>query len=249
MAWELFKRDTNGYEVVGVDGELLEHAPVGALPIACEVTIDAASALPDALGETEMALEQVAAAVGGRIAGTIRSEVRLWTLVALPTDDDVQRFAEIPLPSDASISVAPTRDPGWTIFDRVRPTGMERQSLDDLRVVRALHDAGDTGGVRPIEHQVVGLPADLLDGFVASAASLGFRSTVRDDVAGALSVVVTHDADPTQLTADSWTLRQIAERHGASYDGWGCGVVRAGGPDRGRSPSDPSRRRGLFRRR
>ena len=242
MAWELFKRDTNGYEVVGVDGELLEHAPVDALPIACEVTIDASSALPDALGETEMALEQVAAAVGGRIAATVRSETRLWTLMALASNERVAEFATIPLPSGASIDVAPTRDPDWTIFDRVRPVGMEQQSLDDLRVVRALHDAGDVGGVRRIDHQVVGLPADQYDGFVTAVGSLGFRATVTDDVAGAMSVEVQHEADPTQLTADSWTLRQIAERHGGCYDGWGCAVVRAD------ASSPERRRRGWFRR-
>ncbi|MEL6890764.1 MAG: ribonuclease E inhibitor RraB [Actinomycetota bacterium] len=236
MAWELFKRDTVGYEVVGVDGDLLDAAPISHLPVACEITIDAPSALPDALAETEMALEQVVAATRGRLAGTIRSESRLWNLVALPNDDQVDEFAGLPLPERARITVTPTNDPEWTIFDRVRPIGMERQSMDDLRVVRNLHDHGDIGGPRQILHVVQGVSGDHLQGFVASMRSLGYVTEVD---APELGVLVIHEAVPSEVTSDSWTIRQVAERIGARYDGWRCEVRR------GR----PKRRRGWLSRR
>ncbi len=236
MAWELFKRDTHGYEVVGVDGDLLEAAPLSDLPIAVEVTIDAPSALPDALSEAEMALEQVVAATGGRLAGTIRSQTRLWNLVALPTDEQAHEFATLPLPEQASISVAPTRDPQWSIFDRVRPVGMEQQSMEDLRIVRNLHDHGDVGGARQIVHVIHDVGADRLQEFVAAMISLGYRTET--DVTD-LGVIVIHESEPADVTADSWTIRQVAERHGGRYDGWRCEVLHEA----------PKRRRWFARRR
>lgn len=223
MAWELFKRDSNGYEVIGVDGDLLTDAPLADLPVAVEVTIDAPSALPDALAETEMALEQVVAATNGRLAGTIRSERRLWNLVALPTDEQAAQFASLPLPADASISVAPAIDPDWTLFERVRPHGMEQQSMEDLRIVRNLHDHGDVGGPRQVLHVIHDVPADRRGEFVAAMRSLGYETEVE---APELGVLVVHVAEPQHVTADSWTIRQVAERFGATYDGWRCEVQR-----------------------
>lgn len=224
MAWELFKRETNGYEVVGLDGDLLEAAPVADYPIACEVIIDARSALPDALAETEMALEQVVAAVRGRLAATVRSERRLWNLIALPTDEQAAEFGTLPLPAQASITVVPSRDPDWTIFSRVRPVGIEQQSMEDLRVVRNLHDHGDIGGARQILHVIHEVPQDRLQAFVVAMVGLGYRTEVE---APELGVLVIHDAVPSEVTADSWTIRQVAERHGARYDGWRCEVQRS----------------------
>ncbi len=236
MAWELFKRDVSGYEVVGVDGELLDDAPLSELPIAVEVTIDGPSALPDALSETEMTLEQVVAATRGRLAGTVRSSTRLWNLVALPSDEQVHEFGTLPLPERTRITVSPTRDPDWTIFDRLRPVGMEQQSMEDLRIVRNLHDHGDVGGPRQILHVIHDVQPDHLQEFVASMISLGYRT--ESDAPG-LGVLVIHESEPAEVTSDSWTIRQVAERHGARYDGWRCEVQR----------TPPKRRRWFSRRR
>jgi len=223
MGWELFKRDTHGYEVVGVDGDLLAEAPLPEYPIACEVIVDAPSALPNALAETEMALEQVAAAVQGRLAATVRSEQRLWNLIALPSDDQAAEFGALPLPDKAKITVVPTRDPDWTIFERVRPIGMEQQSMEDLRVVRNLHDHGDIGGSRQILHVILDLADDQVQPFVAAMISLGYRTEVE---VPELGVLVIHQSEPSEVTSDSWTIRQVAERHGGRYDGWRCEAIR-----------------------
>jgi hypothetical protein len=246
MAWELFRRDgVDGFEMMGVDGDLLVEAPLPELPIAVEVTIEAPSTLPEFVASAELAIERITDELGGRIAGTSRTATTLWTLVALASDEHAARFAQVPLPAKASVSVAPSRDPGWTIFERVRPVDMEEQSLHDLRRMAALHADGDVGGVRVIEHDVSGLAPERSAAFVAAVASVGFEPAPPDDGssdAGSLDagssdggrMVLRHAVDPADITPDSWTLRLIAERHGAVYDGWRCSVVRARGADRPR---------------
>ena len=222
--------------MVGVDGDLLSDAPLVDLPIAVEITIEAPSTLPEFVGSAEATIEKFTAQLGGRLAGTARTATRLWVLVHLPTDDHAARFTEVPLPAKASITVAPAKDPGWTIFERVRPVDMEDQSMRDLAVMAELHAAGDTGGVRRIEHVVTGVEGGRADSLVRAAGTVGFSVATNDGD----RMVLVHDADPTDITPDSWTLRLIAERHGAIYDGWGC-EVRA--PLRSTKPKRRWRRR------
>lgn len=232
MAWELFRRDgEDGFEMVGVDGDLLASAPLADLPIAVEITIEAPSTLPEFVGSAEATIEKFTARLGGRLAGTARTATRLWVLVHLPTDDHASRFAEVPLPAKASITVAPAKDPAWSIFERVRPVDIEEQSMRDLAVMAELHAAGDTGGVRRIEHVVTGVEGDRAESFARAVGTVGFEVASHDGD----RMVLVHDADPTDITPDSWTLRLIAERHGATYDGWGCDV-------RAPLPSSPKRR-------
>ena len=57
MGWELFRRDSaDGFELVGVDGDLLIEAPLERLPIAVEISVAATSALPESLPATEQAI-------------------------------------------------------------------------------------------------------------------------------------------------------------------------------------------------
>ncbi len=222
MGWELFRRDHDGrFEMVGVDGDLLDDAPVTTLPVAAEIWIEAPSALPEALGRTEAAIDDVSSRVGGRIAGTVRAATQLLTLVYVASDELARPFTELPLPSGASLSIQPSIDPDWRRFDDVRPNGMEVRSMHDLRVMSQLHAHGDRGGVRRIDHIVTGLTDDRVEQFTSAVASLGFAVGERHDD----SLHVHNEADPSDITADTWTLSQIAERHGATYDGWGCGIV------------------------
>lgn len=222
MAWELFRRDgAADLEMIGVDGDLLVDAPIATLPLACEITIDAPSTLPEFIGAAEVALEAITDQLGGRVAGTSRTATRLWTLVHLPSDEHASRFTQIPLPAKASVTVAPANDPAWTIFDRVRPVGIEQQSMFDLGVMAALHRLGDIGGMRRIEHHVIDLDDERSEACAAAIGSVGFEVVPHRD--GGLGVV--HDADPSDLTTDSWTIRLIAERHRGTYAGWTCEPV------------------------
>lgn len=212
--------------MVGVDADLLRDAPLAGLPVAVEITIRDASVHPEVTGEAEAGMKTVAQRCDGRIVGTVRSDSELWTLVHLPTDESAHRFLEIPSPRTAAIEVQPTIDPDWTIFERLRPVGIEHQSMLDLSVLAGLHREGDRGGVRRVDHVVTGMDAEARDRFAAAATSVLGTDAIDVDVDGADDTVrVAHRADPVDITPDAWTLRQIAERHGGTYDGWGCEVL------------------------
>ena len=231
MVWELFDRDgAAGFQICGVDSDALADAPISTLPVACEITVSAESAAPSALGDTEHDLEQVTASLDGRLVATARTRTSLTTLTYLPSDEGADRFTGISLPKRASVSVAPAIDPTWTLFDAVRPSGIEEQSMRDFRVRSQLHLAGDRGGPRPIEHTVTGLTENTVDDFMASvsAAFASVRGEAGDVGVGCWNI--THVADPKDVTESSWMIRQIAERHGAEYDGWRCEVVGAEAP-------------------
>ena len=215
VGWQLFRREgSDGLEMIGVDGDLLDDAPLAELPLACEITVEAPSTLPEFMASTQAAIDSVVA--------TGRKATVLWVLVYLPSDEHAVRYSQIPLPAKASLSVAPANDPQWTIFDRARPVDMEMQSMQDLALMAELHAAGDVGGVRRVEHTVGGLAADRRTPFVAAARSVGFET----EDAAAEPIVLHHRVDPSGITPDSWTLRLITERFGATYGGWSCELVR-----------------------
>lgn len=229
MGWELFRRDSaDGFELVGVDGDLLIEAPLERLPIAVEISVAATSTLPESLPATEQAIASTTDRLGGVIAGTVRRANSLWTLVHLATDDGARQFSDIALPAGGSLVVAPAVDPDWRIFEQVRPVGVEEQSMFDLRVMASLHAEGDRGGARRIVHVVTGLADDRSASFASAIESLGFEVRPGDEHV----VELIHDADPAHITDDTWTVRQIAERHDASYDGWSCAVVGGERADR-----------------
>jgi hypothetical protein len=230
MAWELFRRDgADGFEMMGVDGDLLDDAPLAELPLACEITIEAPSTQPEFIASTEAAVEAITAELGGRIAGTSRTATSLWVLVHLPSDEHAVGYTQVPLPAKASVAVAPSHDPDWTVFERLRPVDMEEQSMRDLAVMATLHAAGDVGGVRPIEHVVTGLTDDTVDAFTQAVTGV-FPALESARKAGSLTLA--QRGDPADITPDTWTIRQIAERFGATYDGWSSAVVAPAGRSR-----------------
>lgn len=100
--------------------------------------------------------------------------------------------------------------------------------MRDLQMMAELHAAGDSGGVRPIEHTVSGLDADRSSAFISVAQSIGLDPGPVEDG----RITLRHDADPSDITSESWTLKLVAERFGAAYDGWRCDVVGAPTPAR-----------------
>ncbi|MFK7917259.1 MAG: hypothetical protein AB8G14_04210 [Ilumatobacter sp.] len=241
MAWELFDRDVGGFQICGVDEDALVHAPIAELPVACDITVTAGSAAPAALEATERDLERVTDSLGGRLVATSRTRTTLTSLVYLTSDDGADGYSKIALPGRASISVAPAIDPEWTMFERARPVGIEEQSMLDFRMRTQLHDAGDLGGERPIEHVVNGLGADVVEAYVTAVTAGIPGLDAMTDVDHPGRALLTHRADPRDVTESSWIIRQIAERFGATYDGWGCAVL---GPE----PRPVSSGRRWFRR-
>jgi len=230
MAWEMFDRDgSGGFQICGVDGDALADAPMADLPVACEITIEAQSAAPVALSSSEHDLERVTASLGGRIVATSRTRTSLATLAYLPTDNDASWYSKVSLPTGASISVAPAIDPEWTLFAAARPAGIEEQSMFDFRVRNDLFAASDIGGERPIRHLVVGLTDENVDEFTTSVAAATAVTREPGTEGDPSPWSGLHIADPSDVTQTSWIIRQVAERFGATYDGWGS-VVRHGAP-------------------
>lgn len=251
MSWELFDRDAaGGFEICGVDGAALDEAPVASLPVACEIAIGAESAAPGSLGAAERDIESVTRDLNGRIVATARTTTSLTTLVYLPSDEGAEAYTKITLPRRASVSVAPAIDPDWTLFAAARPTGIEEQSMRDFRVRAQLHEFGDIGGVRPIDHVVTDVAEDVADELVASIRAVFPAAEAITDEGDDSTWQVSHEADPNDVTESSWTIRLIAERFGATYAGWRCEVVldEDAADEPKPSGSKPSGRRWLRRR-
>lgn len=250
MRWELFPRHGDrGFEMVGVDGDLLDHAPVAGLATAVEVAVAAPSTRPDATAPTDAAIETTAARLGGRVVASIRSEAELWVLVHLPSPDGATDLAATPAPPGGQVAVTTTHDPDWTRFDRARPTGMEVQAMLDHRRLAALHRRGDRGGVRTVEHAVSGVGPGEIDALQRSLVALGLSPQVAADEDGTSTFTVAQEIEPREVTPDAWTIRVIAEGSGASYDGWTCPVLESPAPAAApRRPTSPSRT-GWWRRR
>lgn len=240
MSWDLFDRDTaSGFEICGVDGAALDEAPVASLPVACEIVINAESAAPAALGAAERDIESVTRELNGRIVATARTRTSLTTLIYLTNDEGAEGYTKITLPRRASVSVAPAIDPDWTLFAAARPRGIEEQSMRDFRLRAQLHESGDIGGVRSIDHVVTEVSEDVADELATSIRAVFPTAEISADAEDS-TLRVSQDADPTDVTESSWTIRLIAERFGAAYAGWRCGVVL--GNDESAAPKQDVRR-------
>ncbi len=251
MSWELFDRDgAGGFEICGVDGAALDEAPVASLPVACEVAITAESAAPGSLDAAEHDIASVTRELTGRIVATARTRTSLTTLVYLTSDEGAEGYTRITLPRRASVSVAPAIDPDWTLFAAARPSGIEEQSMRDFRVRARLHESGDVGGVRPIDHVVIGVSETVADELVTSIRAVFPTAQATVDDGDDATWQVSHESDPNDVTESSWTIRMIAERLGATYAGWSCEIVLgvdALGQDEAARPERSGRR--WFRRR
>ena len=117
----------------------------------------------------------------------------------------------------------------------------EQQATDDRPVSVVTGANSGIGRATAIHlaqhgHRVIGTvrsveKAEKLQNMAATAAvSVGFEVVSSEGD----RVVLRHAVDPADITPDSWTLRLIAERHGAVYDGWRCAVIRASGGGRPR---------------
>lgn len=240
MAWAGFQRDAaSGVQLVGIEDALFDRYPVAGVGHAYEITMSARTVAPREAQATERAIRRLADGLAGFVVATVRSRRRLVTHVYLPSGDHAEVFESVPLPRRATIDVRVEFDPTWQRFDRVRPSGMELQSMSDFEVLATLLQAGDDGSPRPIEHRVVGVRPDASAVFLAAIEQLGvsvdFVPADRGRPARVAAIV--HESAPSDVTPVAWRVRSVAERFGAVYDGWDCDVVVDG------CLPDPVRRR------
>lgn len=230
MAWQHYRRDgATGSMLVGVDPTLTGAGDeLGRMaaerPWSCVVTWRGDHAHPDATHGVEQSIQGTVDAVEGRVMATARDDRSLTIVVRTASPDDAERMRAA-LGGAVDVDVVP--DPGGRELASWVPEGIERQSLDDHRALDELFRAGDVGGPRAIEHTVeLGGAADggRVDELARSLRAVGYQVAADPGVAPRLTV--RHEAEPTEVTPDAWTIRQIADRLGAHYAGWRCEVVR-----------------------
>jgi hypothetical protein len=237
MGWSGFQREVDGgVQLVGIEDALLDRYPVARLPYAYDIVVTGRAVGPEDAAPTELAIRRRTEARGGFVVATQRSRRRLVTLVYLATADHVVAFSDVPLPRRTNIEVTVGFDPTWERFAAVRPQGIEVQSMQDFAVLGRLLEAGDGGRPRLVEHRVAEIPETAAAGFLAAIEQLGVSVDYLPAIAGVLAATVTHESAPSEVTPVAWNIRGVAERFGARYEGWGCGVVT----DR---RADPPRRR------
>jgi len=116
-------------------------------------------------------------------------------------------------------------DPAWHAYrEELFPTPRTLRFLLDRRALEAPGRRGDAGP-RPVDHQASFPSAAAREAFAAEAASQGFAAVARRDDAPAPNpfAVDLRRSDPLalrELHAVTWSLCELAGRHGGAYDGW-----------------------------
>jgi hypothetical protein len=217
-----------------VDLGAVEAAPVAELPVRLDVEVRFAArddGMPaDGALPGVQRLEDVVAAEARRYAGTYVGRVIAGGAchytgylpaapgrpLALPRDD----FAPVVTVHD---------DPKWShLRDQLAPDTWQRHVIGDLLVVRALMEHGDAlERDRPVEH-VASFPEP--GSAQAAAAELrvdGFQVRVGPGRRGRsfLEAIRRDPVTPPQVHAVTWSVREIVDRHGGEYDGWGCAAA------------------------
>jgi hypothetical protein len=233
--WAVFPGESGEhFAMYCVDLGAVDVAPIIGLPVRVDIEV-AFAAREDGmpanghLPVVQRFEEVVCAEVGGRggvyvgrviCAGACRYTAYLPHLPAVP----------LALPrDDFSPTVDLVRDPGWTyVHDVLAPDTEQWHIIRDMQVVRALLEHGDQlDRERPVDYVAyfrdpvsAGEAADELriDGFavrVEPTARRGFRlAAVRDDA-----------VEPPRVHKVTWLVREVVERYGGAYDGWGCSII------------------------
>jgi hypothetical protein len=237
--WDSWRAQApEGLVAVALDLALEGRVPDGARPRLQRVSYPLRAPGPDglptaaegeALARAEDALSTAFAAIGATYAGRV-------TLAG--TRQHLFYLADGAAVAGALAAAAPglegypptTRgedDPGWRGWiDELLPPPRTRRWMEDRRGVEALARHGDQAErARPVDHQAAFPSAEAREAFTAEAAALGFAAVDRRDDApppAPFAVDLRRD-DPVTLRhihGVSWSLCELAARHGGGYDGW-----------------------------
>jgi hypothetical protein len=122
-------------------------------------------------------------------------------------------------------------DPAWTGWSaELWPPPRARRWMEDRRAVGALARLGPgPARARPVDHQASFPTAEAREAFAAEATALGFEPAARRDDAPApapFAIDLRRDDLITlrHIHGVSWSLSELAARHGGGYDGWQLGT-------------------------
>jgi hypothetical protein len=215
-----------------VDLGAVDAAPVPKLPVRVDVEFDyrgdGASGMP---GDRELvdirgleeAVRKAMSALGGAYVGRVLTGNTGHMVGYLPSPDQKPQF-------DSPVALTPrltlTPDPAWSgVRDELAPDEWQRNLILDMQVVASLEEHGDhLETQREVEHLAYFPEEPMAQTAARELADADFAATVeRDDEGGYAVQAIRVDAVvPPAIHGVTWLVRQVVERHGGVYDGWGC---------------------------
>jgi hypothetical protein len=237
--WESWRAQApEGPVVVALDLSLEERVPDPTRPRLLRVSYPLRAPGPDglpgpgegeALARAEDALSSALGAIGATYAGRVTmagSRAHLFYLAEGSSPDEALAGA-VPGLEGYQVASQLEDDPAWQGWGaELAPPPRTRRWLEDRREVEALSRRGDqVERARLVDHQASFPTAEAREAFAAEAEGLGFQPAARRDDApppAPFAIDLRRD-DPVTLGhrhGVSWSLLELAARHGGGYDGW-----------------------------
>jgi hypothetical protein len=219
---------------LSLEGSVPDPARPALLRVAYPLRAPGPDGLPtadegEALARVEDALSAALGAIGATYVGRVTLAGTRQHLFYLAGGVSPVEALAAAAPGLAGYAVTTQEqaDPAWQCWgDELAPPPRARRWMEDRREVEALARHGErVGEARAIDHQASFPSVEAREAFAAEAAALGFTLAERRDDApppAPFAIDLCRDDLLTlrHMHGVSWTLLELARRHGGGYHGW-----------------------------
>jgi Regulator of ribonuclease activity B/Family of unknown function (DUF695) len=216
-----------------VDLGAVDAAPVPGLPVRLDLSVAyPGGGLPGEddlarLGELDGRVRAIAVEHAGVFVGRVATGGVCRYTAHLPTAPD--QPIRLSSPGGGALEIATEYDPHWAyVRDHLAPDERQAQLMADLVVITVLQEHGDElAHTREVQHVALFAGPEPAQDAAATLQADGFTVAVERDDEGEFRLTATRrDAVvPPGVHDLSWTVKELVERHGGSYDGWSCVVT------------------------
>jgi hypothetical protein len=239
LGWDSWRAQApEGPVAVALDLALERRVPDPARPLLVRVSYPlltpGTDGLPTAaegepLARVEDSLSTALAAIGAAYAGRVTMAGTRQHLFYLADGGALAgaMAAAAPGLEGYQVTVLGEDDPAWTGWTaELSPPPRARRWMEDRREVEALARHGKSPELaRPVDHQASFPTAEGREAFAAEAVARGFELAARRDDAPSpapFAIDLRRDDQVTlrHIHGVSWSLYELATRHGGGYDGW-----------------------------
>jgi regulator of RNase E activity RraB len=239
IGWDSWRAQApEGPVAVALDLALEPRVPDPARPLLARVSYPLRAPGPDglptaaegeALARVEDELSGALAAIGAAYAGRVTMAGTRQHLFYLAGDGAVAEALAAAAPGLAGYEVTlhGEDDPAWTGWTaELSPPPRARRWMEDRRAVEALARHGASPELaRPVDHQASFPTPEAREAFATEAVARGFELAARRDDApppAPFAIDLRRDDQVTlrHIHGVSWSLCELAARHGGGYDGW-----------------------------
>ena len=211
-----------------VDLGAVDAAPVAAMPFRLDIIVpypaDSAGLPSGHLADAEAAVRTEVDSLGGVYLGRIASRARCRFTAHLPAEPS----GPITVAEPPGVEVLVAYDPHWAyVRDSLAPDERQARLLADRAVLDALAEQGDRlATARPLAHVAFFAEPALAEDAAVALRADGFIADVEPDGEGdyALTAVRSDPVAPPGVHELTWSVQEIVERYGGTYDGWTCAV-------------------------